>query len=56
MKTLQDVINEVTADYVKAVKAVIHDEVKPLIDRRKELNRKAFDKAYPDLVDTLWEV
>lgn len=55
-ETIDTVTTEVTSTVLGIVDEVIEEIVKPLLQQRKEIERRAFDKAYPDLVDTLREV
>ncbi len=56
MKTLADLITEVSAEYTKAVHDVFQEEIKPLLDKRRKMEKEAFDKAYLELVGLEREV
>ena len=54
--SIDTITTEVAATILGIVDEAIEQVVKPLLIRRKEMERSAFDKAYPDLVEALREV
>ena len=55
-ESIDTVTTEVAAMITEIVDETIETVVKPLLQQRKQMERKVFDKAYPELVDTLREV
>lgn len=56
MNTLQDIIDEVVSEYMAAFQSVFEETVMPLLKKRTEMEKKAYDKAYTELVELEREV
>ena len=46
-----DLINEVISEDMEALREVIEEAFMPLIKHHQEMEKKAFDKAYEDLME-----
>lgn len=45
----QTIVDEVIAESLEIIDEVIKEEIEPIIKQRKEMEKKAFDKAYSEL-------
>lgn len=45
------IVDETIAEELEIVEEVIRDEIKPIIDYRKNLENKIFNKAYKEVLD-----
>ena len=44
-----DIADEVIAEDLEIIEELIEEEIKPLIDYRKQLEKKIFDKAFEEV-------
>ena len=51
MNSLIEIADEVIAEDMIVIEELIKEEIQPLIDYRKKLEKKIFEKAYTEVLD-----